>query len=588
MRGQTDSQASITVVAGTSSEDDGSHDENKLVKGSRSFNPFVLLPPAMCDMIATSVMYIGLNFTYASSFQMLRGAVIVFVGIFSMLFLGRKLVAREWCGIVFVIFGLGLVGLSDILIPKNSVHDSSKLLNLNAPDEHTTNDIILGDLLIIGAQVVAATQMVLEEKFVSGLDIPPLQAVGWEGLFGFTTLGLLLIPFYYIHVPESFSGNSRSVLEDALEAFVQMGNNNLIILAIVGTVVSIAFFNFAGISVTKEMSATTRMVLDSVRTLFIWIFSLALEWQKFHWLQVIGFVLLILGMALYNNVFVMQSIHKLMNCCRRPSAAGTESLIGNVSNASEIPNTAGTTMCDMIASCVMYVGLVFTYASSYEMLRGAVIVFVGIFSMLFLGRKLGAREWCGIVFVIFGLSLVGLSDFLIHTHSDQDESNSDIDKQYNIIEVVIGDVLIVSAQVVAATQFILEEKFVSSLDIPPLQAVGWEVLLVSIAFFNFAGISVTKEMSATTRMVLNSLRTLFIWIVSLALEWQKFHWVQVIGFFVLILGIALYNDVFVMQAIHKLNNCIRHLRNRGTESTTEPSTNESNLPTSAIGDETTE
>ncbi|CAG2054806.1 unnamed protein product, partial [Timema podura] len=183
-------------------------------------------------------------------------------------------------------------------------------------------------------------------------------------------------------------------------------------------------------------------------------------------------------------------------------------------------------MCDMIASSVMYVGLVFTYASSYEMLRGAVIIFVGIFSILFLGRKLVAREWCGIVLVIFGLGLVGLSDFIIHSHSDQDESNSDIDKQYNIVEVIFGDVLIVSAQVVAATQFILEEKFVSSLDIPPLQAVGWEVLLVSIAFFNFAGISVTKEMSATTRMVLNSLRTLFIWMVSLALEWQKFHWVQ--------------------------------------------------------------
>jgi hypothetical protein len=39
----------------------------------------------------------------------------------------------------------------------------------------------VGDVLIIGAQVVAASQMVLEEKFVSGLDIPALQAVGWEG-----------------------------------------------------------------------------------------------------------------------------------------------------------------------------------------------------------------------------------------------------------------------------------------------------------------------------------------------------------------------------------------------------------------------
>ena len=38
-------------------------------------------------------------------------------------------------------------------------------------------------MLIIGAQVIAATQMVLEEKYVSGLDIPALQAVGWEGLY---------------------------------------------------------------------------------------------------------------------------------------------------------------------------------------------------------------------------------------------------------------------------------------------------------------------------------------------------------------------------------------------------------------------
>lgn len=45
----------------------------KLLKGNRSFNPLVLLPPAMCDMVATSIMYIGLTLTYASSFQMLRG-----------------------------------------------------------------------------------------------------------------------------------------------------------------------------------------------------------------------------------------------------------------------------------------------------------------------------------------------------------------------------------------------------------------------------------------------------------------------------------------------------------------------------------
>nr|CAD7197946.1 unnamed protein product [Timema douglasi] len=219
------------------------------------------------------------------------GAVIVFVGIFSMLFLGRKLGAREWCGIVLVIFGLSLVGLSDFLIHTHSDQDES---NSDIDKQYIIIEVVFGDVLIVSAQVVAATQFILEEKFVSSLDIPPLQAVGWEGLFGVIVLGILLIPFYYIKVPDSFSINSRGVLEDIPDAFIQMGNNNLIIMPVslnnlyMGNevlLVSIAFFNFAGISVTKEMSATTRMVLNSLRTLFIWIVSLALEWQKFHWVQ---------------------------------------------------------------------------------------------------------------------------------------------------------------------------------------------------------------------------------------------------------------------------------------------------------------
>ncbi len=35
--------------------------------------------------------------------------------------------------------------------------------------------------------------MVYEERFIGKYNIPPLQAVGWEGIFGFVTLSLLLI-----------------------------------------------------------------------------------------------------------------------------------------------------------------------------------------------------------------------------------------------------------------------------------------------------------------------------------------------------------------------------------------------------------
>ena len=55
---------------------------------------------------------------------------------------------------------------------------------------------------------------------------------------------------------------------------------------------------------TKEMSATTRMVLDSVRTLVIWGVSLGVGWQKFQYLQLIGFLILVSGMCVYNDLLI--------------------------------------------------------------------------------------------------------------------------------------------------------------------------------------------------------------------------------------------------------------------------------------------
>ncbi|XP_033097769.1 solute carrier family 35 member F6-like [Anneissia japonica] len=258
--------------------------------GPQEFTPFVMLPPALCDMCGTSIMYVGLTLTYASSFQMLRGSVIIFTGLLSVAFLGRKLQVHHWLGMFLVLIGLVLVGVADIVFKEK--------------DSKDLNNIITGDLLIIMAQIITAVQMVIEEKFLSKYKIPALQAVGWEGLFGFCVLSVLLVPFFYIHVG-SLSTLPEHRLEDAIDGFIQLGNNKLLIVAFLGNMISIAFFNFSGISVTKEMSATTRMVLDSLRTLVIWCFSLAVGWEKFSgiagFLQLLGFVILVSGTCVYNN-----------------------------------------------------------------------------------------------------------------------------------------------------------------------------------------------------------------------------------------------------------------------------------------------
>lgn len=66
----------------------------------------------------------ALNMTSASSFQMLRGAVIIFTGLLSVAFLGRRLAPSQWLGILTTILGLVVVGLADFV---SGSHGSNKL-----------------------------------------------------------------------------------------------------------------------------------------------------------------------------------------------------------------------------------------------------------------------------------------------------------------------------------------------------------------------------------------------------------------------------------------------------------------------------
>jgi hypothetical protein len=88
--------------------------------------------------------------------------------------------------------------------------------------------------------------------------------------------------------------------ENTLDAFTMMKNNPGIVAALIGNMLSISLFNFTGVSVTKYMNASTRMVLDSLRTIVIWAVSLGLKWESFCWVQLIGFAVLIAGTLIYN------------------------------------------------------------------------------------------------------------------------------------------------------------------------------------------------------------------------------------------------------------------------------------------------
>jgi len=67
----------------------------------------------------------------------------------------------------------------------------------------------------------------------------------------------------------------------------------------------ILVFNISGITVTQITGAVSRTTIDTSRTVFIWILSILLGWEGFSWVQLTGFIILLGGTLIYNEVVVV-------------------------------------------------------------------------------------------------------------------------------------------------------------------------------------------------------------------------------------------------------------------------------------------
>ena len=271
----------------------------------------LLALPAACDITGTTFMNVGLLFVAASIYQMTRGALVLFVGLFSVLFLKRRLALYQWLALVFVVLGVGIVGLAGAidkhpqakpLEPRallTAAVEGARLVARDIKSQPEALQTVLGVLMIAGAQVFTATQFVIEEFVLEKYSIEPLKMVGWEGVFGFliTFVGMVVLHFT-VGVTEA----GKYGYFDAVEGWRQMTHYRTIAISSFLIMISIGGFNFFGLSVTRSVSATSRSTIDTCRTLFIWVVSLGLRWETFKWLQILGFVLLVYGTFLFNDI----------------------------------------------------------------------------------------------------------------------------------------------------------------------------------------------------------------------------------------------------------------------------------------------
>jgi len=165
--------------------------------------------------------------------------------------------------------------------------------------EHTAVETLIGIMLIAGAQIFTASQFVLEESIMEKYELDPIKVVGWEGTFG---LLVTLIVMGVLHAAVGRTDAGRGGYFDAREGFYEVFHHRAIAVSSVLIMISIGGFNFFGLSVTRQISATSRSTIDTCRTLFIWIVSLGLGWESFKWLQVLGFALLVYGTSVFNDI----------------------------------------------------------------------------------------------------------------------------------------------------------------------------------------------------------------------------------------------------------------------------------------------
>lgn len=253
-----------------------------------NINPLLFAIPMFCDATASSLLLIAYINVPASVAQMMGGLVVFIVAIMSIIFLKRKLYRHHWTGLVLIFAGIAMVAATALMRGNQGGGDGN---------------VVLGISMMCGSIVIQGCQYIVEEKLLGSYYVSPMKAVGWEGIFGTILFAILLVIFQY--VPCGAEICSRGVIEDSRFALQQMFASTELFIYVVANIFLVGGMNGLGLIVTKYASSANRVTLQQTKVFLVWLFFLLLPVrgrEKFSFLQLGGFVVIIMGVILYNEI----------------------------------------------------------------------------------------------------------------------------------------------------------------------------------------------------------------------------------------------------------------------------------------------
>ncbi len=280
-------------------------------------NKFLLAIPALCDFITSTLLYVALNFIPGSIYQMMRGGTIITTFIFSICFLKYKVQKYQILGCLLAFLGVFVVGVSNMVFRGGDTFDSSAVIYFLVQSSQ-----IVGYILIVISMFFNGFFFVFQQKLLNKYHLDPLEVVGYEGLFGLCGYLILLpiisfIPCRFGVDACVFNHQGFPFFQRPFEYFSAAFSNGALLFFCTLGIFSIATFNIAGVTVTKNINALARSIADVTRTILVWGIGLIVtvsagtiypnyEWQLTNGgaiaLQLVGFVILVSGNLVYNKI----------------------------------------------------------------------------------------------------------------------------------------------------------------------------------------------------------------------------------------------------------------------------------------------
>lgn len=86
-------------------------------------------------------------------------------------------------------------------------------------DYDKARDPVLGDILVVVAQIAAALQFIIEEKYLAKYRVPALLGVGLEGMWG------LLLSAIALPILSNVHGSDGMAIDSLVNAFKEIANS---------------------------------------------------------------------------------------------------------------------------------------------------------------------------------------------------------------------------------------------------------------------------------------------------------------------------------------------------------------------------